>query len=54
MKKIIGSALVALALVGSVATASAGSTYNSEKFPDHSASLSQSLAFWQQFSDNND
>jgi len=47
MKKIIGSALVAIALIGSVAGASAA------PFPGHDATLSESLAFWQQFGDNN-
>lgn len=48
MKKIIGSALVAIALIGSAVSASA------TPVPGHDASLQESLSFWQQFADNND
>ena len=53
MKKIIGSALVALTLIGSVATASAAPAYNDDNFPGPHASLSEALNFWAQFGDDN-
>ena len=53
MKKIIGSALVALALIGSVATASAAPAYNDDNFPGPQSSLSETLNFWAQFGDDN-
>lgn len=57
MKKVITSALVALALVGSAVGASAAVSYpgtHSElyvPFPGPHASLDQTLNFWQQFAD---
>jgi hypothetical protein len=53
MKKIIGSALVALALIGSVATASAAPSYDPDNFPGPQSSLSETLNFWAQFGDDN-
>jgi hypothetical protein len=53
MKKIIGSALVALTLIGSVATASAAPAYNDDNFPGPQSSLSETLNFWAQFGDDN-
>lgn len=44
MKKIIGSALVAIALIGSAVSASA------TPVPGPDASLTESLNFWAQFS----
>jgi hypothetical protein len=53
MKKIIGSALVALTLSGSVATASAAPAYDYDNFPGPQSSLSETLNFWAQFGDDN-
>jgi hypothetical protein len=53
MKKIISSAFVALVLVGSVATASAAPEYSDNNFPGPHSSLSETLNFWAQFSDDN-
>jgi hypothetical protein len=50
MKKIIGSTLVAIALIGSAVSVSAAPA----QVPGHDASLQQSLNFWQQFADRND
>lgn len=50
MKKIIGSTLVAIALIGSAVSASAAPV----QVPGHDASLQQNLNFWQQFADRND
>lgn len=47
MKKIIGSALVAIALIGTAVSASAA------PFPGQDSTLSETLNFWAQFSDDN-
>lgn len=47
MKKIIGTALVAVALIGSAVSASA------VEVPGHDATLQESLSFWQEFADRN-
>jgi hypothetical protein len=47
MKRILSAALVSLALIGSVATASA------IQVPDQDAPLREHLKFWQQFGDDN-
>jgi hypothetical protein len=46
MKRILSAALVSMALIGSVLTASA------VEVPDQGAPLQEQLNFWQQFTDS--